>query len=449
VNYAAHYVVRRTGFTLTEMLTVMLIIGLLSSIVIGSLFRGRTVNKLIASEQVLSDCIRQARHTARSSGAPVILKLQATKKADGSPAGGVIVGLSQTMLWNENFEHGKGPKTKPYTYGMSGSGILITHEDKWVPPTLDRDLRFRPGDGIYVALAVRPPLASSRAGYIPLFLVGDDDKFPLSSFGLMLVSSDAVDPRNAIIQNHPNGSAKMLAWEVLGWVTDPKTKKFTYISSFDNLPADLVRDRQILPSKNYDIPEPIGGDHWEEIGMLITMDQMVLYRNGNRIAELRAEMPDHKGRTVTLPKQLAAGKHIWVGQATDIVRDTTSAYCPIDDVRLMKIGQENVGNLPQGVYPMPDPALPRGTLVEYRIVAHPEGRVELSSAIGADTRTAVSAGLNIDQAVATGTIFLGGDFTRAANQSANNQGANSAMVSVAIDGRVHGQALLIPTKKTE
>jgi prepilin-type N-terminal cleavage/methylation domain-containing protein len=440
----------RAGFTLTEMLVVMTIIGILSSLVIGSLFRGRTTNKLIASEQVLSDCIRQARHTARSSGAPVILKIETTKKADGSPSGGVIVGLSQTMLWNENFEHGEGPLDDPYSFGISGTGYQVTQGHPWIPPRLERELRFRPGDGLFAAIAVRPRLASAQGDgipkQIPLIMIGDDDNVMSSSFGIMLVRSDAADPRNAIIQDHPNGSAKMYAWEVLGWVNDARTKELIYISSFDNLPADLVRDRQLLPSKKYDIPEPIGGEHWEEISMLVTVDQLVLYRNGNRIAELRAEMPDHKGRTVSLPKQLAPGKNIWVGQAN---LGTSKAYarCSMDDVRLMKIGQETVGNLPQGVYPMPDPTFPRGTLVEYRIVAHPEGRVELSSAIGADTRTAVSAGLNTDQAVPTGTIFLGGDFTRAA--TATTQGANSALVSVSIDGRVHGQALLIPEKAAQ
>jgi hypothetical protein len=260
----------------------------------------------------------------------------------------------------------------------------------------------------------------------------------------MLLRSDADtgNPRKAIIQkNGTSGSAKMMCWEVLGWVNHDEKKELIYVSSFDNLPADLVRDRPILPSKNYDIPDPIGGDHWEEIGMLITSDQMVLYRNGRRIAELRAGMPDHEGKIVSLPQRLISSDIIWVGQAS-LGSGLAYAKCPIDDVRLSKLGTEQVGALPSGVYPMPDPALPKDSIVEYRIVAHPEGRVELSSAVGSDTSTAIGVGLNTDMAVPTGSIFLGGDFTRATGTT--NRGANSAMVQVAISGRVHGSLILVP-----
>jgi prepilin-type N-terminal cleavage/methylation domain-containing protein len=436
----------QAGFSLVEMLTVILIIGILSSLVVGAFFRTRTVNKLLASEQVIADCIRQARHTARSSGAPVMLKIQPTVRPDGTPLGGSIVGLSRIPLWSESFDHGQGLTEKGFTIGMSGTGRLVNASNPWVPPQLDRPIRFRSGDGAYVAVAVRPRLAGSTdegiPKQIPLLLVGgNDSSVGSSSFGLMLVRSDAVDPRKAIIQKNGNGSAKMLCWEILGWVSPGDHKDLIYVSSFDNLPADLVRDRPVLPSKNFDIPDPIGGDHWEEIGMLITNDQMVLYRNGRRMAELRTGMPDHEGNIVTLPQRLVPADVIWVGQA-NLGSGVAYAKCPIDDIRLSKLGTDQVGALPQGIYPMPDPAMPKGTVVEYRIVAHPEGRVELSSAVGSDTTTAISVGLNTDMAVPTGSIFLGGDFTRATG--ATNSGANSAQVQVAISGRVQGSLILIP-----
>ena len=436
---------RQVGFSLVEMLTVILIIGILSSLVVGSFFRTRTVNKLLASEQVLSDCIRQARHTARSSGAPVLLKVQPTMRPDGTPLGGTIVGLSRIPIWGDSFDQGQGLADKGFTLGMSGTGRLVDASNPWVPPKLDRPLRFRSGDGIYAAVSVRPRLAGSAEEgipkQIPLLLVGTSDQVGTSSFGIMLVRSDAVDPRKAIIQKNGNGSAKMMCWEVLGWVNHEDKKELIYVSSFDNLPSDLVRDRPILPSKNYDIPDPLGGDHWEEIGLLITNDQMVLYRNGRRIAELRTGMPDHEGNIVSLPQRLVQGDLFWVGQA-NLGSGLAFAKCPIDDVRVSKIGTEQVGALPQGIYPMPDPALPKGSTVEYRIVAHPEGRVELSSAIGSDTTTAISVGLNTDMAMPTGSIFLGGDFTRATGTA--NRGANSAMVQVAISGRVQSSLILIP-----
>lgn len=440
----------RRGFTLVEMLAVILIVGLLMSLVVGSFFRTRTVSKLLASEQVLSDAIRQARHTARSTGAPALLKLSPTRRADGTLLGGVITGVSRVWVWSEFFDHGQGPQTSGFTIGMSGTGRFVNQDAPWMPPELDRPLRFRTGDGAYAAVAVRPPLAGQTGKevpkQIPLILVGPDDSAANSSFGVMLVRSDAVDPRKAAIQSAGSKRAKMMCWEILGWVRLPKEPEPVYISSIDNLPSDLTRDQAKLPSGNLDITDPVGGDRWEEIGLLITTDQLTIYRNGRRVAELRAGQVVN-GRAVELPGQLIPGDQIWVGQA-NLDGGMAYAKCPIDDARVYKLGASEFGNLPQGVYPMADPSQPANTAVEYRVLAHPEGRVELSSAIGADPRSAQGAALNTDAALTTGTIFLGGDFTRAAAPGGVTRGANSAQVTVAIDGRVHGSLIMVPEKNS-
>jgi prepilin-type N-terminal cleavage/methylation domain-containing protein len=441
----------RTGFTLVELLAVILIIGVVMSLMVGAFFRTGTVNKLLAAEQVMSDCIRQARQTARSTGAPVLLKLSPTKRPDGTVSGGMITGVSRVWVWSEFFDHGQALNTRGYTVGMSGNGRLVDPAIPWEPPTLDRPLRFRPGDGAYIAIAIRPPLAGQTGKavpkQIPLILVGADDNVMTSSFGVMLVRSDAVDPRKATIQSGGKANAKMLCWEILGWVHQPNDPEPLYVSSFDNIPADQVRDRGLLPSKNYDITDPIGGDRWEEIGLLITNDQMTLYRNGRRVGELR-DGTVVNGKSIDLPKKFLAGEQIWVGQA-NLGSGVAYAKCPIDDARVYKLGSQEVGALPQGVFPMADPSMPAGTAVEYRILAHPEGRIELSSAIGADTRNATSAALNTDSHVTTGSIFLGGAFTRAATPGGKTRGASSAQVSVAIDGRVNSSLILAPEPKLE
>jgi len=445
----------RRGFTLVEMLAVVLIVALLMSLVVGAFFRSRTVNKLLAAEQTLSDAIRQARHTARSTGAPVMLKLSPIIKADGKVSGGMITGVSRVWVWSEFFDHGQGPDTPGFTIGMSGTGRRVDQDSPWFPPELDRPLRFRPGDGAYIAVAVRPPLAGQTGKQnpkqIPLILVGKDNSAVGSSFGVMLVRSDAVDPRRALIQSGRDPykgtvNAKSLSWEILGWVRLPKEPEPVYVSSFDNLPSDLVRDLPRLPSGKRDVADPIGGDRWEEIGLLITNDQLTLYRNGRRIGELRAGQVI-EGKAVELPKVLEAGDQIWVGQAS-LDSGMSYAKCPIDDARVYKLGTSDFGPLPQGVYPMADPSQPANTIVEYRVMAHPEGRVELSSAIGTDTRTAEGAALNTDAALSTGTIFLGGDFTRATTGGAT-RGANSAQVTVAIDGHINSSLILIPEKTSE
>jgi prepilin-type N-terminal cleavage/methylation domain-containing protein len=436
------------GFTLVEVLAVLIIVLLLLGLVVGAFFRSRTVSKLLASEQVLGDAIRQARHTARSTGAPALLKLSPTRRPDGNVGGGVITGVSRVWVWSEFFDHGQGLDTSGFTSGLSGTGRLVQQDAPWIPPELDRPLRFRPGDGAYVAIAVRPPLAGRTDGevpkQIPLILVGADSSAANSTFGVMLMRSDAVDPRKAEIQRGAGARAKMMCWEIVGWVRLPAEPEPVFISSFEHLPADLVRDQGRLPSGNLDITDPIGGDRWEEIGLLLTTDQLTLYRNGRRIAELRGgQVID--GRTVELPKQLQAGEQIWVGQAS---LDSGMAYakCPIDDARVYRLGSSEFGMLPQGVYPLADPSFPPGTAVEYRILAHPEGRVELSSAIGADTTTAQGAALNTDAAMPTGTILLGGDFVPAGG---SRQPVNTAQVTVAIDGRVTGSLLPIPTDTGE
>lgn len=447
---------RHTGFTLVEMLAVILIVGVLMTLVVGAFFRSRTVNKLLASEQVISDAIRQARHTARSTGAPVLLKISPTKRPDGSLSGGTISGVSRVWVWSEFFDHGQGPDAQGLTVGMSGSGRMVNQDSPWFPPELDRPMRFRPGDGAYIAVAVRPPLAGNTTEkipkQIPLILVGPDNSAATSSFGVMLVRSDAADPRKSVIQSGVDPvkgqvKAKSLSWEILGWVRLPKDPEPVFVSSFDNLPSDLTRDQPKLPSGNPDLADPIGGDRWEEIGLLITTDQITLYRNGHRLGELRAgQVVD--GKAIELPKELVPGDQIWVGQAN---LDSGMAYakCPIDDARVYKLGASEFGALPQGVYPMADPSQPANTAVEYRVLAHPEGRVELSSAIGADTRTATGAGLNTSSALPTGMIFLGGEFTRKATTGGTTRGANSAQLTVAIDGRVSSSLILIPEKGPE
>lgn len=436
------------GFTLVEVLAVLIIVLLLLGLVLGAFFRSRTVSKLLASEQVLGDAIRQARHTARSTGAPALLKLSPTMRPDGGVGGGIITGVSRVWVWSEFFDHGQGLDASGFTSGLSGTGRLVQQDAPWAPPELDRPLRFRPGDGAYVAIAVRPPLAGRTDGevpkQIPLILVGKDSGAANSSFGVMLVRSDAVDPRKAAIQSGGGKRAKMMCWEILGWVRLPKEPEPVYVSSFDHLPSDLVRDQGKLPSGNRDITDPIGGDRWEEIGLLITTDQVTLYRNGRRIGELRSgQVVD--GKAVELPQQLESAEQIWVGQA-NLDSGMSYAKCPLDDARVYRLGASEFGTLPQGVYPMADPSFPPGTAIEYRVLAHPEGRVELSSAIGADTRTAQGAALNTDAAAPTGTILLGGDFVAA---GASKGASNVAQVTVSIDGRVSGSLLPAPAPAPE
>lgn len=429
---------QRLAFTLAELMTVIAIIAIISTLVIGSIFTLRTSNKLLGAEHAVADAIRQARHSARSSGSPVELRLSPVRSVpDGPVTGGRISGVTRVCLYSNSFDRGHGPTDQGYGFGMSGTGRMVSAAAPWIPnEEADRDATVRPRDGVYLACAVRPPLAAhaNSPKVVPLILWGKSDEVSTSAIGIMLVRSDAnlgndpaKGPKRITVQKLQNGSVKMLCWEVVGWAAGKEG--LVEISSFDHVPEDVARDQPALPTGIKDIAGPIGGDRWEEFGLLYDGDQLVLYRNGRRIAYLRAGVPD----------RLVQADHIIVGQA---MVDGALIYAnrsPIDDVRLFKLGTEAVGTLPQGVRLLPDPSLPQDLAVEYRVLAHPDGRVELSAAYGADPTTATAVGLNTAAESPVGGIYLGGDFTR---KRADGPGGNSAHLTVASDGRVASRLIL-------
>jgi prepilin-type N-terminal cleavage/methylation domain-containing protein len=430
--------VPRLGFTLAELMTVIAMIAILSTLVIGTLFRSRTTNRLLAAEHAVADAVRQARHSARSTGSPVELRLSPVRSVAGGPVtGGRITGVTRVCLYSNSFDRGHGPTDDGYGFGMSGTGRVVSGKMPWVPnEEAERDATVRPRDGLYLACAVRPPLAAHPKSplVIPLILWGKGDDVATSAVGVMLVRSDANlgnDPAKGVkritVQKLQGGSVKMLCWEVVGWVAGKEG--IVEISSFDHVPEDIARDQPTLPTGVKDLAGPIGGDRWDEFGLLYDGDQLVLYRNGRRIAQRRDGVPD----------RLVGADKIIVGQALVDGNVVYANQSPIDDVRLFKLGTEAVGDLPQGVRPLPDPSLPQDLAVEYRVLAHPDGRVELAAAYGADPSLAAGVGLNTAAESPVGGIFLGGDFTR---PRGGGPGANSAHLTVASDGRVASRLIL-------
>lgn len=271
----------RRGFTLIEMLTVIIIIGIVSGIALMGALSFRRGNALIAAEQLIVDVIRQARHTARSTGTPVILRISPVVNAAGTVVGGEIAGISQIPLASETFEDDErwqnptnGAKqqsttssssttapAKPFAVpGRSGHGLRIEATDggtKLVfPKADDLALHFTDKDrskrlvrkkglteGFYLAAAIRtPPVdeptiydAQGQGGridpkhepaYVPVVVLGSDSGPTLedSIAGLMLrrhqrplQAVDMADPVSGVI------GGKLLAeplttWEAVAWV---------------------------------------------------------------------------------------------------------------------------------------------------------------------------------------------------------------------------------------
>ena len=91
------------GFSLVELLVVLGIIATMTGLVLSGLFTTRDTNRLLAAEQMLAGAIRQARHTARSSGSPVELRLTPTLSGT-EVVGAKLGGVSRVCLWSETFD---------------------------------------------------------------------------------------------------------------------------------------------------------------------------------------------------------------------------------------------------------------------------------------------------------------------------------------------------------
>ncbi len=222
----------RRGFTLTELLVVIAIVSALLAITVGGLFRNRTVNRLLATEQVLADFVRQARHAAKSTGAPVVLDIQPINASDPT-LGWTVAGVSRSCIWSDSFDDTAGgtraqpviapvlpPLTSPpampaggWTIGANGigvtgigpaNGVVVSH---LLRPG-EQLVRGSHQDGFYLACAVRlvgdqllPKMARFKQQQqqggggqllnIPLMLIGaaGDDSVSSSLGGMMLVQT--------------------------------------------------------------------------------------------------------------------------------------------------------------------------------------------------------------------------------------------------------------------
>lgn len=420
------------GFTLIELLVVLGIFMLLMGLAIGAVTRQPRVDRIIGAEQAVSDVIRQARHTARTTGQPVVVRL-----TQGSRE---IAGLSRTALWSGLDGW---PAAGDPVPGRTGDGLYIGRDatdgaygDPANPdasliapdPTtlaslapgdpktvfanlplvrnqrLARGVTAEPPPGLLLSLWVRPPVATDTSPYfLPLAMVGPDDdstsadfaKQDRSAFGIALwrVDPGAYAPGAPGAMPDTRDGPPVRCWDAIGWLDDG-TKVYP-ISAIDRTQAakDQVRDEtaatlvtaggsgsQVTAT---DIASPIYGGEWIELGLLFDGARLVLYRDGRRIAETPCA-PTQFSRFATPPA--VSGERVFVGAArAPAAADPTqklvaAAGATIDDVRLERVGQAMAGRFPSGVLPDRD----------RRITCHPDGRVEVD-ADGANAAQAVAA----------------------------------------------------------
>ncbi len=389
---SAHFLLSmRRGFSLVELLVVIGIVAVMAGLVLSSLFRNRDSNRLLAAEHMLADSIRQARHTARSNNAPVELRIVPIVE-DGQVTGARVSGVTRVAIWGETFD-GIG-KVLPeinvpqngWVIGRSGNGWAPNNT--FPPYTSPYPYQFIRGqslvrgkrsEGFYIACYVQPPAPHRSAHDIPLLLIGDSDKKELSQCGLEL---------NRVLVLTLVGTM-VITWEVKGWVRGENSPALTTVSSVNPNDRPLARTdieirrapqtsgeifNEVNATINYDPNNIIIPHRWVEIGLLYDGQRLMLFADGQRIAV-------HHG---DVPVKLTPASSVYIGQFTQNPPPPPPqphlpifANCPMDDIRLYRLGTSEVGDLPGGV------VLVRGingkpdSTLGYRILCHGDGRVEV------------------------------------------------------------------------
>ncbi len=405
-------VVGRHAFTLIEILIVITIFMILMGLTIGSVVRAPKVNRMIASEQAIADCIRQARHTARTTGQPVVLLLKRNERSIG--------GLVRTTLWSKT-----GSWPVPIVSGTASDPLPgRTGDGLWLPeafnpadfpgraneilagnPVLDRNTRLARGvisasqgpPTLLLSLSVRLPIAGEAGGdaqplvHVGKHVEGSDPTFgsiDQSLFGLMVMRADdgILNPTPAqLAARMANRSPVTPTWEILGWVRDAGIRY--EVSSILDVPTGATRvegDQALLKlaggaddlsSKGFDIAAPLVGGQWCGLSLLFDGTRLVLYRDGRRIGE--------KAVTITGLYDAQGPERVYIGVLKAQLGTGPAAYIApqaltVDDVRLERLGHEMIGL---------DEA-------ERRITCHPEGRVEVDAAAGGQFTLTSDSGEN-------------------------------------------------------
>jgi len=399
----------RHAFTLIELLVVISIMMILMGLSVASVVKAPRLNRMIAAEQVVADCIRQARHTARTSGQPVVLRLKKDERS--------ISGLVRQTLW-------QGVEGWPKVAGISapgrtGTGLILPEAyatggalgaaidpttlqlSGMLPlPQLNGGQRIWRGQaspssrpGLLLSVAVRPPIPDEvhtsgppTPQVVPLVMVGPDAVDPIyddAVLGLALVQSNiTVSPAGTGSRPAPTKATAAASWEIIGWFGAAAQR--VEVSSISDVPVDqaAARTQTIVnltagptPVSGFAESGPLTGGRWTEISLLVENDRLVLYRDGRRVGEKAG------AGVISLP--VIPTERIFVGCAKIDSVLRTADYTQLDDVRLERLGDAMAGVLPSGVK----------LDAERRIVCHPDGRVEVdvNTATNADVTIVLSA----------------------------------------------------------
>ena len=147
----------RQAFTLIEMLVVIGVLSVLVAIGYGGLINSRGNEGLESVSSLMSNLVRQARHTAMSTGAPVELQI-----TGNTTSGFEIRGITQSPLYGQQFDSDQdlsnlAATTTELDLGHAGYGLPIGLPKSWTATQVRPELIRSDEDSFLIECSFRPP----------------------------------------------------------------------------------------------------------------------------------------------------------------------------------------------------------------------------------------------------------------------------------------------------
>ena len=389
------------AFTLVEMMVVLLVITTLMSIGVSTWMSIGERSGSLATQELVSGMIQQARNRSSSQGLPVSLYFD----PDGS-----ITGIDQVYIWHQGFDW---PAAETETvYRDADSGALVT-----APVPIERSLgrngyawkypysedpaqqlflkKFKtktiieatateaeieagaPDDGVYEPLfrqvtdgfmincaVMAPDVLSAQSNTIPLLLITKKDKTDNVDNDDDLIAGielwrapqfilegdtngngieDSASPDNEVWV-HTNIGA---AWIIVGWIgkrpaAAPSAATYVAWDTLMNSSRSFVCDWTDASKEQTEFQTyPYTGQSWIDIRLAFDNDTMFLFRNGQHIESLPVEdFTPNAGEEV----------NIYVGRH-QIGTDRYITEANIDDCSLIRIGSGTEHIVQNGIVP--------------------------------------------------------------------------------------------------
>ncbi|MFM2090065.1 MAG: hypothetical protein RLZZ127_554 [Planctomycetota bacterium] len=359
-----------SGFTLLELIIVIGILVALMGLTVGVWMRTGGGNAILGAEHLVVDAIRQARHTARSSGGPVVLVFDRTANE--------LRGVSRFPLWQEGFDRFDPTDTRVHPGGRTGNAAAPGTWDTatWSDPAITRPIDPLPrlnrlerpgrGDGWILSAAVLPPRPQvGTSTILPVIAVAQSGSQRLedSAAGLLLVAYDYLIQRG---RDDESRDVRTAVWQVVGWRTDPAGTRTVLTSHMSTPVAGGIG--ATAGDVTDDVAGPISGGRWIDLALVWDGTALSLQRDGRPLAARAIQ------ETATFPEPFSPV--VLIGRL-DVARPDdgpdlrTAQGTFLDDAAIWRLGSDLPALFPRGVELGSDA----------RMVVRPDGTVSGSTSV--------------------------------------------------------------------